>query len=589
MDATLLGDHRFDHQLDDISPSARAGWLEHARRQLNRLEQTIDRQKLSRDGQIDFDIFRDDLIRNIWLAEQTRPFEEDPRVYGTYINDSVYTLLVQSTLPREKNIENAIARVTQIPRIVDEAKRTLNRPPRSVLETAISQNRGAIRFYEQEIFDIVGDTPQKERLRQATLPAVETLRGYQKYLEEELLPTADGQWRLGRERFFRKLELVLELGLSADQVLSDAESEFERVQNELYVIARQLWSRYFPDRPLPPDDRVGRRTTVALVVQAASQDHGEPSALVADARGTVAGIQRFIRERDLLRLPESDRCQIIEMPEFRRGNSLAYLEPAQPLDPLGVSFYAVSPPPAVWDPDRVRSFLEEYNRHMLQILTIHEAYPGHYVQLEYSNRCPRSSTDSAIGRLYRRLGGLYRANDARSGVWRWISAIAVKSIEVLSAGRRECHPRSQDALHRYDGYSGFGILDTRCVSIGRGSSAEDHSSQAEFCPIEHLFHWPNGPCSAPPGDSIRNGRIIPFRSLPRSRSRSWFGSGQVLARNWFGSDLPALDSGESRRRPGATWRSNAQPQPPSQSKNEFPRSFRSRLIRWRSPRRRAHR
>jgi uncharacterized protein (DUF885 family) len=79
---------------------------------------------------------------------------------------------------------------------------------------------------------------------------------------------------------------------------------------------------------------------------------------------------------------------VIEMPEFRRGNSLAYLESALPLDPQGASFYAVSPPPAFWDATKVKSFLEEYNRHMLQILTIHEAYPGHYVQLEYSNRTP---------------------------------------------------------------------------------------------------------------------------------------------------------------------------------------------------------
>jgi uncharacterized protein (DUF885 family) len=76
------------------------------------------------------------------------------------------------------------------------------------------------------------------------------------------------------------------------------------------------------------------------------------------------------------------------MPEFRRGNSLAYLDSALPLDPKGSSFYAVSPPPSIWGEEKVRSFLEEYNRHMLQILTIHEAYPGHYVQLEYSNRCP---------------------------------------------------------------------------------------------------------------------------------------------------------------------------------------------------------
>jgi len=102
----------------------------------------------------------------------------------------------------------------------------------------------------------------------------------------------------------------------------------------------------------------------------------------------VEKIKGFIRETDFLRLPEPDRCAIIEMPEFRRGNSLAYLDNAPPLDPEAASFYAVSPPPTDWEGARVNSFLEEYNRHMLQILTIHEAYPGHYVQLEYSNRKP---------------------------------------------------------------------------------------------------------------------------------------------------------------------------------------------------------
>jgi uncharacterized protein (DUF885 family) len=154
----------------------------------------------------------------------------------------------------------------------------------------------------------------------------------------------------------------------------------------MYVVSRQLWSRYFPRTPLPPDDVPGRRAAIAQVIGAVSREHGTPETLLSDTRATVSRIQSFIREHDILRLPEPDRCQILEMPEFRRGNSLAYLESALPLDPAGPSTYAVSPPPADWSEARVRSFLEEYNRHMLQVLTIHEAYPGHYVQLEYSNR-----------------------------------------------------------------------------------------------------------------------------------------------------------------------------------------------------------
>jgi uncharacterized protein (DUF885 family) len=154
------------------------------------------------------------------------------------------------------------------------------------------------------------------------------------------------------------------------------------------VIARQLWSRYYPRQPLPPDDAEGRRLTVEKVLTSVGKEHGRPEDLAGDARASVARIKQFIEQNGILRLPQPDHCQVIEMPEFKRGNSTAYLESAPPLDPNAPSMYAVSPPPADWDQQRVNSLLEEYNRHMLQILTIHEAYPGHYVQLEYSNRNP---------------------------------------------------------------------------------------------------------------------------------------------------------------------------------------------------------
>ncbi len=388
LDATILGDHRFDHLLDDVSATARESWLAQQQQSLEHLTKDIPESELSANAQVDYAIFRDELVRNIWLAENTRPFEEDPRTYGSYLNDSVYSLLTQSTLPKEKNIENAILRMKQIPRVIATAKETLRNPPRTVLDTAILQNRGAISFYEKGLFDLVGHTPQIEPLTQAASTVVKELQAYQTFLETEALPLAKGDWRLGKEKFSRKLELVLDLGLTADQVLAEAESEFIRVQRDMYVVARQLWSRYFPNTPLPADDTTGRRETIASVIAAVSKEHGKPEALILDARATVTSIKAFIREKDILRLPEPDQCQVIEMPEFRRGNSIAYLESALPLDPNGSSFYAVSPPPSIWGESQVQSFLEEYNRHMLQVLTIHEAYPGHYVQLEYSNRVP---------------------------------------------------------------------------------------------------------------------------------------------------------------------------------------------------------
>jgi uncharacterized protein (DUF885 family) len=388
LEATQLGDHQYDSQLEDLSAESRAGWLRHCRQTLADLPRQVDYPKLSRDGQVDFEIFKQSLERAIWMTENFNPFTDDPRTYNDYINDSVFLLLAQSTLPKETNIANCIARMAHIPRIVADAKKTLGHPPRVVVETGIRQNQGAINFYEKDLFTLAGKTPQMDQLKKAAQAAATALRDYQGFLEKDLLPRATGDWRIGKAKFDQKLALTLDMGLSADELLKVAESEFARVERDMYIIARQLWGIYFPGRTLPLDNPEGRRLTTQLVMQQVAQEHGRPEDLVKDARATVARIKKFITAADLLRLPEPDRCQIIEMPEFQRGNSLAYMNSPPPLDSRAFGYYAISPPPRDWDAGRVKSLLEEYNRHMLQILTIHEAYPGHYVQHEYANRVP---------------------------------------------------------------------------------------------------------------------------------------------------------------------------------------------------------
>jgi uncharacterized protein (DUF885 family) len=388
MHATEMGDHRFDAELEELTPQSRSRWLELTRTTLTDLPQQVDYQKLSRAGQIDFEILAHSLKADNWLTENFRPFEEDTRIYNGYINDSVYLLLTQSTLPAETNVANCIARMAQIPRIVATARQNLRNPPRVHTETAIRQNRGAIAFYETDIFQFAGETRQLPQLKAAAEPVVSSLKEYQKFLENDLLPKANGEWRIGSEKFAHKLDLELDAGVNADQVMADAESEFARVGRDMYVIARQLWSKYFSKQALPPDDQDGRRATVEKVLRAVAQEHCKAEDLTNEMKQRVARLKEFISENDILKLPEPDHCQVIEMPEFKRGNSTAYMEAPAPLDPNGTGHLAVSPPPKDWDARRVESYLEEYNNHMLDILTIHEGYPGHSVQLEYMNQNP---------------------------------------------------------------------------------------------------------------------------------------------------------------------------------------------------------
>lgn len=388
LDATRLGDHRFDAQLENLNPESRELWQELTRKTLAELPRQVAFERLSRAAQIDYEIVEHSLKESEWLTKNLHPYEQDPRIYNSYISDSIYLLLSQSSLPRETNIANCIARMAFIPRVIKAAKQNLKDAFRTHTETAIRQNRGAISFFEKEIFDFAGDTKQMDALRAAVRPVAEALKDYQHFLETEVLPKANGEWRLGKRKFGQKFELELDAGISADEAFEAAQTEMERVQREMYVIARQAWSHYFPGAVVPPDDPEGRIHTTALVLQAISKEHCRPEEVTAEMKKRVASLKKFIAENHIVKLPEPDHCQVIEMPEFKRGNSTAYMEAPAPLDTNGVGQLAVSPPPSDWDEKRKNSLLEEYNDHMLDVLTIHEGYPGHSVQLEYMNQNP---------------------------------------------------------------------------------------------------------------------------------------------------------------------------------------------------------
>ena len=386
--ATQQGNHDHDDRLDDLSPRARAEDTARAKKVLAELPGRVDYTKLSRSGQIDYEIWAHALKYGLWAVENDDRFTYDPRVYGEFISDSVFILLTQSTLPRERNVANAARRMTYIPEVIAAAKASLKNPPRVLSEIAAKRNLGAIAFYEKDVYAISGETPGTSELTGPAREVVKALKEYQTFLEADLVPRSAGDWRLGKKRFTEKLDLELNAGLTADEVIRAAEDEADRVEREMYYVAKQLWAKLFPAAAVPPDDPAGRRETVKAVLDKLGDDHGTADTLLADTKKTVEAIRTFIRDRHILTLPDPDRCRVIEMPEFQRGFSAAYLNPAPPLDPKADSLYAVSPPPADWPAARREAFFREYNRAMLQVLTIHEAYPGHYVQLEYGNRNP---------------------------------------------------------------------------------------------------------------------------------------------------------------------------------------------------------
>jgi uncharacterized protein (DUF885 family) len=386
--ASQQGLHDYDDRLDDLSPKTRAEDLERAKKLLEELPKKFDKSKLSRSAQIDLEIWTNSLKYSLWRAANEDPFTTDPRVWGEYFSDSVFLLFTQSTLPRERNVANAAKRIAEIPKVLEAAKQSISNPPKILTEIAIKRTGGAISFYEKEIFELAQELGATSALKEPCQKAVKALKEYQQFLEKDVLTRSVGEWRLGKEKFYAKLLLELDAGLTADDVIQAANREEQRVEAEMYAVAKQLWSKLFPGKAVLPDDAVGRRQLIQTVLDELGKDHGTPESLVKDARQTVNKIREFIKAKKILTLPDPDRCQIIEMPEFQRGFSAAYLNPAPTFDAKAASIYAISPPPSDWPESRRLAFFKEYNKAMLQVLTIHEAYPGHYVQLEYANRHP---------------------------------------------------------------------------------------------------------------------------------------------------------------------------------------------------------
>ena len=386
--ATRQGDHRHDDRMDDLTPAARAADLTRTRKLLADLPAEFAGDNLSRAARIDLAIWVNALKADVWRAENLDEFATDPRVYGEYFSDSVFLLFTQSTLPRPRNVANAAKRIAEVPEVLAAAKQSLKTPPAILTEVAIQRTAGAIAFYEADIFALAGEAAATSELAGPCKAAATALKDYLAYLKADVLPRSTGEWRLGKARFAEKLAVDLDAGLTADEVLAEAEAEATRVEREMAVVSRQLWSKCFPGVPVPPDDAAGRRDMTQRVLTELGKDRGTPETLLADTQKTVAAVKDFIRANRILTLPDPDRCKIIEMPEFQRGFAAAYLNPAPPLDPSAASIYAISPPPRDWPAARRDAFFGEYNKAMLQILTIHEAYPGHYVQLEYANRHP---------------------------------------------------------------------------------------------------------------------------------------------------------------------------------------------------------
>jgi uncharacterized protein (DUF885 family) len=381
--ATELGDHRFDGIVSDYSPETRARMLAKAKQVHAALKKFDDYKQLTRANQVDVRILRENVDYEIFRLEDLREAEWNPLVYNQSLANSLYLLVARDFDSAEKRVPNLRSRMEAIPNVIAEAEANLQHPPQLYTETAIEQIQGAINLVRNGLDPLLNQAPQvKKDLDPIQEKTAKALEDYKKWLQNDLLKRSDGNFRLGADKFRKKLHFALASDLSMSEIKKRADADLARTQDAIYETALPFYQKYFPTA----DEKslADKRQVTAAVLKKLSEQHPDDNTIVGYAQKIVAEATDFVKSRNLVAVPGTP-LDVIVMPEFKRGQSIAYCDSSGPLEKNGKTFFAVAPTPNDWNKERKESFFREYNNFMVRDLTVHEAMPGHYLQLSHSN------------------------------------------------------------------------------------------------------------------------------------------------------------------------------------------------------------
>jgi uncharacterized protein (DUF885 family) len=313
----------------------------------------------------------------LWEITELRPAERDPTVHLP--GRGLYPLIARETGGPADRLQAVTARLLQVPAQLGTAREVLHDLPRVHVETAISQARGSTDLLTGQLQPLLEEVPAlraaAETARDAALAA---LMEHVSWLEAQL-PVSDGDPRLGEQAYAARLWYTLDTETGPDALLTRAESDLQAVEEEISELASTI-------AKAPPRPGQVREVLDRLAGQAPVTDR----TILPHCREALDQLSSRVEELELVTRPDTD-VRIIVMPESRRGVAVAYCDPPGPLEPGATdgalpTFFAVSPTPADWDAARVESFYREYNGHLLRNLTVHEAMPGHLLQLAHSAR-----------------------------------------------------------------------------------------------------------------------------------------------------------------------------------------------------------
>jgi uncharacterized protein (DUF885 family) len=387
--ATELGHHGYDHHWPDLTDAGRAAWSDWLREAEVRVE-AVKPKSLSRDDAIDRRILLENLAAMRFFADELREAEWNPMTYVYLFGGALFTMLAREYAPLADRLGAVASRLRGMPAALDAGRAALSRSvgqpvSRFHAEKAVERMASVADLVGLAVSEAeaCGDADLAAEVKRAAEAATAAIGSWTQWLGDELLPTAKGDFRLGPKLYAAKFRHSLKTAVTPAELDAMAQAEYDTVRTEMTRIARSIWTDWMGDAPTPDDDD----EAVRRVLDAIAVDHPRGDELLEFCRAENGRIEAFVAERDLVGLAD-EPLQIIWTPGFLRAFGGAMLIPPGPLDRGLASFFAITPINEAWSAERRESYLREDNARQLRLLTIHEAVPGHYLQLAYSNRCP---------------------------------------------------------------------------------------------------------------------------------------------------------------------------------------------------------
>ena len=374
-DGTAAGFHQYDNMLEDLSQQGRDAELSFLL-EAKQAAGYFHTERLSEEQRQDLKLLSNAINARILELQEIRMWQKNPDVYSASATASIFGLMSRRFAPPAERLKSVIAREQKIPTNLAAAKVNLKNPPRVYTEIAIQQLPGIIGFFQKDVplaFKDVTDPQLLAEFKGSNDKVIAEMQRYQDFLKSDLLPISKGDFRLGPELYRKKLLYEDMVDISLDRLLRIGYDDLRKNQAELKRVAAQIDASKTPEQ----------------ILAALEQDHPKPDQLLQSFRDTFNSLTGFIQQKRIITIPSDIRPIVEETPPFERALTFASMDTPGPYETKATeAFFNVTLPEASWPAEKIRSWMEGFNRGTIISTAVHEAYPGHYEQYLWEPQYP---------------------------------------------------------------------------------------------------------------------------------------------------------------------------------------------------------